>query len=108
MIVEPSEGDVIAGPLYGEEGIVIADCDLRIGLHAKRLFDAAGHYGREDTLLPLLAVGGPEAGGRLEGAALETVALPKAKPPPRAGVSEWAILDSNQGPPPYQSGALTN
>jgi hypothetical protein len=21
---------------------------------------------------------------------------------------EWAILDSNQGPPPYQSGALTN
>ena len=55
---------MIAGPLYGEEGIVIADCDLRIGLHAKRLFDAAGHYGREDTLLPLLAVAGPEAGGR--------------------------------------------
>ncbi len=24
------------------------------------------------------------------------------------GFSEWAILDSNQGPPPYQSGALTN
>ena len=57
MIVEPSEGNVIAGPLYGEEGIVIADCDLRIGLHAKRLFDAAGHYGREDTLLPLLTFG---------------------------------------------------
>ena len=45
---------MIGGPLYGEEGIVIADCDLRIGLHAKRLFDAAGHYGREDTLLPQL------------------------------------------------------
>ena len=42
VIVEPSEGEVIAGPLYGEEGIVIAECDLRIGLHAKRLFDAAG------------------------------------------------------------------
>jgi hypothetical protein len=27
--------------------------------------------------------------------------------PPRGG-SGWAILDSNQGPPPYQSGALTN
>ena len=37
---------MIAGPLYGEEGIVIADCDLRVGLHAKRCFDAAGHYGR--------------------------------------------------------------
>ena len=66
MIVEPSEGEVIAGPLYGEEGIVIADCDLRIGLHAKRLFDAAGHYGREDTLLPLLRLDVPDGGTRIE------------------------------------------
>jgi nitrilase len=51
-IVEPDEGEVIAGPLYGEEGIVIADCDLRVGLHAKRWFDAAGHYSREDVLEP--------------------------------------------------------
>ena len=26
----------------------------------------------------------------------------------RLGRSEWAIVDSNHGPPPYQSGALTN
>jgi nitrilase len=44
VIVEPSSGGVIAGPLYGEEGMVIADCDLRRGLHAKRWFDAVGHY----------------------------------------------------------------
>jgi nitrilase len=49
-IVEPTEGDVIAGPLYGEEGIVIADCDLSACLHAKRWFDAVGHYSREDVL----------------------------------------------------------
>jgi nitrilase len=49
-IVEPSEGEVIAGPLYGEEGMVVADCDLRVGLHAKRWFDAVGHYSREDVL----------------------------------------------------------
>jgi hypothetical protein len=24
------------------------------------------------------------------------------------GILEWAIVDSNHGPPPYQSGALTN
>lgn len=67
VIVEPSNGDVIAGPLYGEEGIVIADCDLRVGLHAKRLFDAVGHYGREDALLPRVASGQPEqASLRLE------------------------------------------
>jgi len=51
-IVEPEEGEVIGGPLYGEEGIVIADCDLRVGLHAKRWFDAVGHYSREDVLAP--------------------------------------------------------
>jgi nitrilase len=51
-IVEPTWGEVIAGPLYDEEGIVMADCDLREGLHAKRWFDAVGHYSREDVLAP--------------------------------------------------------
>ncbi len=60
MIVEPSASEVIGGPLYGEEGMVVADCDLRVGLHAKRLFDSVGHYGREDTLLPLLRGGRSE------------------------------------------------
>jgi nitrilase len=49
-IVEPVDGEVIAGPLYGEEGIVFADCDLAEGLSAKRYFDAVGHYSREDVL----------------------------------------------------------
>ena len=49
-IVEPTSGNVVAGPLYDEEGIVTADCDLRAGLHAKRSFDVVGHYGREDVL----------------------------------------------------------
>jgi len=53
VIVEPTSGDVIAGPLYDEEGILVADCDLRVGLHAKRWFDAVGHYSREDVLLGL-------------------------------------------------------
>ena len=51
-IVEPSWGEVISGPLYDEEGTVAADCDLRIGLQAKRWFDSVGHYSREDVLLP--------------------------------------------------------
>ena len=49
-IVEPTWGELIAGPLYDEEGMVVADCDLREGLHAKRWFDAVGHYSREDVL----------------------------------------------------------
>jgi nitrilase len=50
-IVEPAAGEVIAGPLYDREGMVIAECDLRRGLHAKRWFDSVGHYSREDVLL---------------------------------------------------------
>jgi nitrilase len=53
VIVEPTWGEVIAGPLYDREGILVADCDLRAGLHAKRWFDAVGHYSREDVLLGL-------------------------------------------------------
>ena len=49
-IVEPAWGEVIAGPLYDREGMVLADCDLRRGLHAKRWFDSVGHYSREEVL----------------------------------------------------------
>ena len=71
-IVEPSEGEIVAGPLYGEEGIVIADCDLRVGLHAKRWFDAVGHYGREEVLVrgapsPARAAGEPGVNGGADG-----------------------------------------
>jgi nitrilase len=51
-IVEPKWGGVIAGPLRGEEGMLVADCDLRAGLHAKRWFDAVGHYARAEVLAP--------------------------------------------------------
>ena len=49
VVVDPL-GDVIAGPLYDREGMVIADCDLTRQLTAKRWFDAAGHYSRTDVL----------------------------------------------------------
>jgi nitrilase len=52
VIVEPTWGEVIAGPAYDKETILVADCDLRAGLHAKRWFDAVGHYSRTDVLSP--------------------------------------------------------
>ena len=51
VIVEPTDGGIIGGPLYDAEGIVVADCDLGLGLRAKRWFDVVGHYGREDVLV---------------------------------------------------------
>ncbi len=62
-----------AGPLYGEEGIVSADCDLREGLRAKRWFDSVGHYSRADVLLEKLhgSDGASEAGPREAGAGAE-------------------------------------
>ena len=38
---------------------MIADCDLRASLHRKRLFDAVGHYGREDALAAPVPVAEP-------------------------------------------------
>lgn len=67
VVIEPTWGEIVAGPLYGEEGMVVHDCDLRDGLHAKRWFDAVGHYSREDVL----ATGAPAAA---TGAALAPVA----------------------------------
>jgi nitrilase len=54
-VIEPASGRVIAGPLYDAEGIVEAECDLRVGLHAKRWFDSVGHYSRTDVLGAVLA-----------------------------------------------------
>lgn len=56
-IIEPRGGEVIAGPLYDEEGIVTADIDLKVGLRAKRWFDVVGHYKRID----------PDTSNRYEG-----------------------------------------
>jgi nitrilase len=62
VVVEPSWGEVIAGPLYDEEGIVLADCELRRGLHAKRWFDSVGHYSRQDVLAHEMTPLGNQAG----------------------------------------------
>ena len=48
-IVRPT-GELLAEPVYDAEAIVVADCDLREALHAKRYFDVVGHYGRADVL----------------------------------------------------------
>jgi nitrilase len=47
-IVDPY-GDYLAGPLYGEEGILSADLDLGRIAEARFDFDVAGHYARPDV-----------------------------------------------------------
>jgi nitrilase len=47
VIVSPL-GDVVAGPLRKESGILYADCDPRRAATAKRTLDVSGHYNRPD------------------------------------------------------------
>jgi nitrilase len=54
-------GELLGGPLYDGEGMVVADCDLRAGLRTRAWFDPVGHYAREDSLLPLLGLPVPPA-----------------------------------------------
>ncbi|HET9937779.1 MAG TPA: carbon-nitrogen hydrolase family protein [Gaiella sp.] len=58
-VVDPVAGELIAGPLYDAEGTIVADCDLRRGLHAKRWFDAVGHYARDEVLAAPAAAAEP-------------------------------------------------
>ena len=43
-------GQIIAGPLYGEEGILHADLDRSQIIRSKVDFDAVGHYARADVV----------------------------------------------------------
>jgi aliphatic nitrilase len=47
MVVGPN-GQVIAGPMGTEEGILYADCPLEAGVYTKLFHDFAGHYNRAD------------------------------------------------------------
>jgi nitrilase len=47
-IVGP-DGDIIAGPLIGEPGILTADLDLDVVRAERRRFDPVGHYARSDV-----------------------------------------------------------
>lgn len=62
-IIEPRGGSVIAGPLYDAEGIVTADIDLKVGLHAKRWFDVVGHYSRIAGSEPTPSAGDGDSSG---------------------------------------------
>jgi nitrilase len=53
-IVDAGGEELLAGPLYGEEGILVADLELGRLVRGKRVFDVTGHYSREEVLLPLL------------------------------------------------------
>lgn len=43
------EGNLIAGPLIGETGILYADIDVSIARLSRRQFDPVGHYSRPDV-----------------------------------------------------------
>lgn len=47
-------GNVLAGPLWDEEGIIYADIDLS-EIHGTKLdFDPVGHYSREPLLMGII------------------------------------------------------
>ena len=48
VIVSPL-GDVLAGPPYGEEGLLIADVDPSDWVRGKYDLDVSGHYARPDV-----------------------------------------------------------
>lgn len=43
------DGSYVAGPLFGEEGLVVADCDLSAIGRESLTLDVSGHYSRSDV-----------------------------------------------------------
>jgi len=48
VVVSPP-GEVLAGPVYGKEDILVADLDLNEVVKGKFDFDPIGHYARKDV-----------------------------------------------------------
>jgi nitrilase len=48
-IVGP-DGEYLAGPLWDEEGVLVAELDPELLFTERQRFDAAGHYSRPDVL----------------------------------------------------------
>lgn len=48
VIISPM-GDILAGPLWNEEGLLTADLDFSILAKSKLDFDVVGHYSRKDV-----------------------------------------------------------
>jgi len=48
VIVSPM-GEILAGPLYGEEGLLTADANMEELVRSKMDFDVIGHYSRENV-----------------------------------------------------------
>ncbi len=49
VIVDPL-GQILAGPLEGEEGIIFADVDVQAARTSRHQFDPTGHFARPDVL----------------------------------------------------------
>jgi nitrilase len=47
VIISPL-GEILSGPLYGQEGMLLADLDLKEIVRSKFDFDVIGHYARPD------------------------------------------------------------
>ena len=73
VIVSPL-GEVLAGPLYGSEGILTADIDLDDAVRGKFDLDVCGHYARPDIFnlsvneAPMNAVNREQTRAEIEGA----------------------------------------
>lgn len=79
-IINP-RGDVIAGPLGPDEGILYADIDLAEGVLAKGEHDFAGHYNRPDVFQVTLNTHRPLIYTRAETATPTAPAQPLASLP---------------------------
>ena len=101
-------GTYAAEPLFGKEGLVIADLDLADRIVAKNVFDCMGHYSRWDVTqlrLKREAVG-PEPGRDAFPAVRASRVVEVPAPPMRPGPGDAEEREKAGAPPRAIMGAL--
>lgn len=93
-IVDPY-GDYLAGPLFGEEGLLVAELDTGQIVQARMDFDVVGHYARPDVL-QLRVNREPQASVSF------TFTAPRSAPSDLAGETEQMPQPVQRNPQPAQ------
>jgi nitrilase len=96
-IVGP-DGEVLAGPLTGEEGILYAEIDANAARAARMQFDPVGHYSRSDVLHLSVDATARAAVSFRPGDDAGEPALTPREPAPRPGEPASRISEPASGP----------
>ena len=88
------EGEILAGPLVGEEGVLYAEIDVTRARTSRQQFDPVGHYSRPDIFRSVRRHLTPPRGHRASKSPEEPIMKTSSARPNRAGQPRGVLVDA--------------